>query len=102
MNTTTFNLNGSKLRVIWSDPLTPWFIAKDLCKAFGIEEDSFLQFVLERDKAFVVLDGQVYNIVTDFGACAALYPFTEEGAEKLRRLVCLEVLLYNEPLGGTK
>lgn len=92
MNTTTFNLNGNQLRVIWSDPLTPWFIVKDLCKAFGIEEDGFLQFVQERDKTFVVLDGQDYSVVTDFGACAALYSFTEEGADNLRRLVCLEVL----------
>lgn len=93
MSTTTFNLNGNQIRVIWSDTLTPWFIAKDLCKAFGIEEDVFLQFALERDKTFVVLDGQDYSVVTDFGACAALYAFTEEGSDHFRRLVCLEVLL---------
>lgn len=92
MSTTTFNLNGNQLRVIWSDPLTPWFIAKDICKAFGIEEYSFLQFVLERDKTFVVLDGQNYDVVTDFGACAALYHYTEEGSDHFRRFVCLEVL----------
>lgn len=93
MNTTTHNLNGNQLRVIWSDPITPWFVAKDVCKAFGIEEDSFLQFVLERDKTFVMLGGQDYSVVTDFGACAAMYHFTEEGSDSLRRLVCLEVLL---------
>ena len=93
MNLTTHNLNGNQLRVIWSDPLTPWFIAKDICQAFAIEEDSFLKLVLERDKAVVLLDGRDYNEVTDFGACAALYSFTEEGSDSLRRLVCLEVLL---------
>lgn len=93
MNTTTHNLNGNPIRVIWSDTITPWFIAKDICQAFSIEEDSFLKLVLERDKSFVVLDGQDYNVVTDFGACAALYSFTEEGSDDLRRLVCLEVLL---------
>lgn len=91
MNTTTFNLNGNQIKVIWSDT-TPWFIAKDLCKAFGIEEDSFLKLVLERDKTFVALEGQGYNVVTDLGACAALYHFTEEGSDTLRRFVCLEVL----------
>lgn len=93
MNTTIFNLNGNQIRVILSDSLTPWFITKDVCEAFGIEEDAFLQFVLERDKTFVMLDGQDYSVVTDFGACAALYSFTEEGSDNLRRLVCLEVLL---------
>ena len=92
MNTTAFNLNGSQIKVVWSDPLTPWFIVKDLCRTFEIEEDSFLKFVQERDKAFVMLDGQDYSVVTDFGACAALYSFTEEGADNLRRFVCLEVL----------
>lgn len=92
MNTTTFNLNGNQIRVIWSDPLTPWFATKDLCKTFAIEEDAFLKLVLERDKTFAVLDGQAYNVVTDFGACAALYHYTEEGADNLRRFVCLEVL----------
>ena len=93
MNTTTHNLNGNQIRVIWSDTLTPWFIAKDICKAFAIEEKSFLKLVLERDKAVAVLDGQDYSVVSDFGACAALYSFTEEGSDNLRRLVCLEVLL---------
>ena len=92
MNTTTFTLNGNQLRVVWSDPLTPWFVTTDLCRTFEIEEGSFLKLVLERDKAFVVLDGQGYSVVTDFGACAALYSFTAEGADNLRRLVCLEVL----------
>ena len=92
MNTTTFTINGSQIRVIWSDTITPWFVTKDICKAFEIEEDVFLQFALERDKTFVVLDGQDYSVVTDFGACAALYSFTAEGADNLRRLVCLEVL----------
>lgn len=91
MNTTTFNLNGNPIRVIWSDK-TPYFITKDLCRAFGIEEDAFLRLVLERDKAVVVMDGQDYAVVTDFGACAALYAFTEEGSDSLRKLVCLEVL----------
>lgn len=67
MNTTTVNLNGNQIRVIWSDQ-APWFVAKDLCTAFGIEEGSFLKLALERDKTFVVLDGQGYNVVTDFGA----------------------------------
>lgn len=93
MNTTTHNLNGNQLRVIWSDPLTPWFIAKDICTTFGIEEAAFLKLVLERDKSFVMLDGQDYSVVTDFGACAALYHYTVEGSDNLRRLVCLEVLL---------
>lgn len=93
MNTTTFNLNGNPIRVIWSDTLTPWFIAKDLCRAFGIEEDAFLRLALERDKTVVVLDGQDYSVVSDFGACAALYHYTVEGSDNLRRLVCLEVLL---------
>lgn len=92
MNTTTFNLNGNQIRVIWSDPLTPWFVTKDLCKAFGIEEDAFLRLALERDKTFVMLDGQDYSVVSDFGACAALYHYTEEGSDHFRRLVCLEVL----------
>lgn len=92
MNTTTFNINGNQIRVILSDTITPWFIAKDLCKAFGIEEDSFLKFVLERDKTVVALDGQDYRVVTDFGACAALYHYTAEGSDHFRRFVCLEVL----------
>ncbi len=93
MNTTTFNLNGQPIRVIWSDPITPWFLTKDLCEAFRIEEEgSFLRLVLERDKAVVTMDGRDYTVVTDFGACAALYSFTEKGSDELRRLVCLEVL----------
>ena len=92
MNTTTFNLNGHKIKVIWSDPITPWFLTKDLCEVFGIEEDAFLRLVLERDKAVVTLDGRDYSVVTDFGACAALYSFSEEGSDELSKLVCLEVL----------
>ncbi len=93
MNPTIFNLNGNPIRVIWSDPITPWFIVKDLCEVFGIEEGSFLRLVLERDQAFVVIDGQDYTVVTDFGACAALYAFTEKGSDELRRLVCLKILV---------
>ncbi len=92
MNPTFFNLTGQPIRVIWSDAITPWFITKDLCEVFGIEEGSFLKLVLERDKAVVVLGGQSYSVVTDFGACTALYSFTEEGSDELRKLVCLEVL----------
>ena len=92
MNLTTFNFNQVNVRTVTDEQGNPWFIANDLCEAFEIEEDSFLKLVLERDKTFVVLDGQAYNVVTDFGACAALYHFTAEGADTLRRLVCLEVL----------
>ncbi len=92
--TTTLNLNGHKIKVIWSDPITPWFLVKDICKAFRIEEEgSFLRLVQERDKAMVTLEGQDYSVVTDFGACTALYSFTEKGSDELRRLVCLEILV---------
>ncbi len=93
MNTTTFNLNDHKIKVIWSDPITPWFLTKDLCEVFRIEEDEFLRLVLDRDKAVVTLEGKDHTVVTDFGACAALYAFSVEGSDELRKLICLEILV---------